>query len=154
LSREYLQSRCSPSDPWNCRISSGSPCITTSIITISVVMVPSKTQTISCASTSVSVFLLFSHHCIVPQTGSLHAAAHCLDILRQQLMCTVDIGVLGQVWWDKEQPKAYPDFNTRHKCRDFEAVRQWAEEHQAPEDVPLDYLRPPLSREVVYTSIP
>jgi len=45
----------------------------------------------------------------------LRVAAHCLDILRQQLMCTVDIGVLGQIWWNKESPTAYPDFNTRHE---------------------------------------
>jgi len=69
-------------------------------------------------------------------------------------MCTVDMGVLGQVWWDKEQPKAYPDFNTRHKCRDFEAVRQWAEKHQAPTEVPSDYLKAPLSFKSVYASIP
>ena len=23
----------------------------------------------------------------------------CLDILRQQLMCTVDIGIMGQIWY-------------------------------------------------------
>ena len=36
--------------------------------------------------------------------------AHCLDIIRQQLMCQLDTGVLGQVWWDKEAPKAFVDF--------------------------------------------
>jgi hypothetical protein len=36
-------------------------------------------------------------------------------MLRQVLMCNVDTGVLGQVWADKEQPAAFPDFNTRHK---------------------------------------
>jgi len=71
------------------------------------------------------------------------ALAHCLDILRQQLMCTVDIGVLGQVWWNQVEPKAYPDFNTKHICRNFEEVRKWAETHQAPEKVPDDFLQPP-----------
>ncbi len=80
--------------------------------------------------------------------------AHCLDILRQQLMCTVDIGVLGQVWWNRDQPTAYPDFNTQHKCRNFEEVRQWAFEHQAPEDVPEDYLKWPMSVEDVYETMP
>ncbi|MCJ1380834.1 hypothetical protein MMC17_003943 [Xylographa soralifera] len=80
--------------------------------------------------------------------------SHCLDILRQQLMCTVDIAVLGQVWWDKSSPKAYPDFNTRHKCRNFDAVRQWAKERQAPEGVPQDYLKPPASLDDVYATIP
>lgn len=78
---------------------------------------------------------------------------HCMDILRQQLMCTVDVGLLGQIWWDKEYPQAFPDFNTQHVCRDFEAVRRWAEENQAPEDVPKDYLRSPR-REDVLESIP
>lgn len=81
------------------------------------------------------------------------AIAHCLDILRQQLMCTVDIGVLGQVWWNKEVPTAFPDFNTQHTCRNFEDVREWAEKHQAPkvEDLPPDYLLPPKSEDVLET---
>lgn len=77
--------------------------------------------------------------------------SHCLDILRQQLMCTVDVGVLGQVWWNPQQPSAYPDFNTRHKCRNFEGVRKWAEAHQAPLDVPPDYLKPPAYGDVYET---
>ena len=81
-------------------------------------------------------------------------AAHCLDILRQQLMCTVDIGLLGQVWWNREMPLAYPDFNTKHTCRNFEEVRKWAEAHQAPKDVPADYLSPPRSIEDVFEAIP
>ncbi|KAH7379735.1 tat pathway signal sequence [Cadophora sp. MPI-SDFR-AT-0126] len=76
---------------------------------------------------------------------------HCLDTLRQQLMCTADVGVLGQVWWNKDQPAAYPDFNTRHKCRNFEDIRQWAFEHQAPKDVPADYLQMPRIADVYET---
>jgi hypothetical protein len=69
-------------------------------------------------------------------------------------MCTVDIGVLGQIWWNREEPIAYVDFNTRHKCRNFHAVRQWAFEHQAPEEVPVDYLKPPKSLDDVYETMP
>jgi len=79
---------------------------------------------------------------------------HCLDILRQQLMCTVDIGVLGQIWWNQKAPTAFVDFNTVHKCRNFEAVRQWAETHQAPKDVPSDYLQGPADGDRVYETIP
>ncbi|KAH8899461.1 hypothetical protein GQ53DRAFT_777139 [Thozetella sp. PMI_491] len=80
---------------------------------------------------------------------------HCLDTLRQQLMCTVDVGLLGQVWWNREQPRGFPDFNTEHTCRDFEAVRRWAEEHQAPEEQkqPEGYLRAPRKGDVL-ESIP
>ena len=64
-------------------------------------------------------------------------------------MCTVDIAVLGQVWWNHQQPAAYPDFNTKHTCRNFDAVRQWAFEHQAPEDVPEDFLKAPRMGDVL-----
>lgn len=60
---------------------------------------------------------------------------HCLDIIRQVLMCNPDVGVLGQVWWqpeDEDSPSAFVDFNTVHRCRDYEAVRAWAEANQLP----------------------
>ncbi len=76
-----------------------------------------------------------------------------MDILRQQLMCAVDVGFLGKVWWNREHPQAFPDFNTRHLCRDFEAVRKWAEENQGPEKPPEKYLRPPKKGDVL-ESIP
>jgi hypothetical protein len=69
-------------------------------------------------------------------------------------MCNVDIGLLGQVWWNRPQPQAYPDFNTQHKCRNFEGVRKWAEERQAPVDVPDDYLVAPLGEWAVFEAIP
>jgi len=80
--------------------------------------------------------------------------AHCLDILRQQLMCTVDIGVLGQVWWNRKEPRAYPDFNTEHICRNFEDVRKWAESHQAPAEMPDDFLQPPRTIAQISEAIP
>ncbi|PGH07164.1 hypothetical protein GX51_01951 [Blastomyces parvus] len=58
---------------------------------------------------------------------------HCIDILRQQIMCTADVGVFGQ-WW-VEGVGAFVDFNTVHKCRNFEEIRKWAEQHQmSPKD--------------------
>jgi hypothetical protein len=80
--------------------------------------------------------------------------AHCLDIIRQQLMCTVDTGVLGQVWWNPTRPQAYVDFNTRHKCKNFDTIRQWAEDHQLPERVPVDFLQPPEEGDTIYEHIP
>lgn len=83
-----------------------------------------------------------------------HHVSHCLDIVRQQLMCQPDTGMLGQVWWDKEEPKAFVDFNTRHQCKDFEGIRRWAEERQIEEVVPGDFLMRPRSREGVLDEIP
>jgi len=83
-------------------------------------------------------------------------SAHCLDVLRQQLMCQVDIGVLGQIWVHPEKPEPFVDFHTVHRCRDFEAIRKWAEERQMPaiEDLPNDwYLVPPKEGDV-YAEIP
>lgn len=58
---------------------------------------------------------------------------HCLDILRQQLMCTADFNVFGQVWVEG-MDAAFPDFMTQHKCKDFESIRQWAHDNQIAED--------------------
>lgn len=52
--------------------------------------------------TAFSAFMFVGHNPQTPCTCSQHflamrdlpAKAHCLDILRQQLMCTVDVGVL------------------------------------------------------------
>ncbi|CAK7237255.1 hypothetical protein SCUCBS95973_009899 [Sporothrix curviconia] len=70
--------------------------------------------------------------------------SHCVDILRQVLMCNVDTGVLGQVWYDPAQPAAFPDFHTTHVCKNYDAVRRWAEQLQAPpvDQLPPDYLQP------------
>ncbi|KAL3466918.1 hypothetical protein BJX64DRAFT_284070 [Aspergillus heterothallicus] len=80
--------------------------------------------------------------------------SHCLDILRQQLMCTLDTGVLGQVWLYPEHPAPFVDFNTEHRCKNFEAIRRWAEVRQLPKDTPGDFLRSPREGERVYTEVP
>ncbi|KAL1890126.1 hypothetical protein Sste5346_008419 [Sporothrix stenoceras] len=69
--------------------------------------------------------------------------SHCVDILRQVLMCNVDTGVLGQVWYDQDHPAAFPDFHTTHMCKNYDAVRAWAEQLQAPpnDELPADYLK-------------
>jgi hypothetical protein len=92
--------------------------------------------------------LLSSYLLFLNPASTNRPAAHCLDILRQQLMCTVDIGVLGKVWWNQDNPTPYPDFNTQHKCRDFEAVRNWAEKNQGPQIWPEDYLARPNMEDV------
>ena len=85
---------------------------------------------------------------------------HCLDILRQQLMCVPDVGVLGQVWYkleDMPQPMPFVDFNTEHRCRDFEGVRAWAERHQLPDEREVDlerFYRMPEPGGRIYSEIP
>ena len=66
-------------------------------------------------------------------------------------MCNADTAVLGQVWYNTEDPQAFPDFNTNHKCKNFEAIRQWGQEHQEPlaEALPPDYLMVPAAHDVL-----
>jgi len=80
-----------------------------------------------------------------------------MDIVRQQLMCQVDTAVLGQVWTqvsEDKPPSAFVDFNTLHTCKNFEAVRAWAEVRQLPESPPPDYLEPPKPGDRIYTETP
>ena len=73
-------------------------------------------------------------------------------------MCTVDVGVLGQVWYQPagKAPEPFVDFNTVHKCRNFEQVREWAEKRQLPpkEDTPIDYLELPREGDRVWHEVP
>lgn len=56
--------------------------------------------------------------------------AHCIDTIRQVLMCNVDTRLMGQVWYDKEHPRPFPDFSTRHTCKNYDVVRSWAKERE------------------------
>ncbi|KAK3936120.1 hypothetical protein QBC46DRAFT_420336 [Diplogelasinospora grovesii] len=72
--------------------------------------------------------------------------SHCLDVIRQQLMCTVDIGALGSVWINStDGPYPFPDFRTNHICRNYEEIRAWAEMSQIPpdEELPEDFMEVP-----------
>lgn len=55
---------------------------------------------------------------------------HCVDMLRQKLMCDADVGVFNYNWV-KGRSRPYPNFNTMHKCRNFDDVLTWAKSHQA-----------------------
>lgn len=85
---------------------------------------------------------------------------HCLDIIRQVLMCNPDVGVLGQVWWQPESeadPMPFVDFNTKHRCRDFAGVREWAEAHQLPPETEVNmsgFYEMPKAGDMVFPEIP
>lgn len=66
-------------------------------------------------------------------------------------MCHVDTGVLGQVWVDPSDVTAFPDFNTRHVCKNYDDVRKWADKLQAPpnDKVPDDFLADPKGGDVL-----
>ncbi|KAI1857177.1 uncharacterized protein JN550_013414 [Neoarthrinium moseri] len=57
---------------------------------------------------------------------------HCIDILRQVLMCNGDMGLVMFHWVKNVGPAPYPDFSTLHRCRDPVAILETAERHAAP----------------------
>ncbi|RFU74822.1 hypothetical protein TARUN_7446 [Trichoderma arundinaceum] len=74
------------------------------------------------------------------QTITKHVA-HCIDMLRQVIQCKPDLGVFGQYWvTDKSQgvDGSFVDFNTDHKCIDWEPVQKWVQAHQTLEDIVVE----------------
>ncbi|RDW82689.1 hypothetical protein BP6252_03801 [Coleophoma cylindrospora] len=75
---------------------------------------------------------------------------HCIDMLRQNLICTSDVSLVTHNWVKGfEMPQ--PNFNVVHKCRNFDDILRYVKEHSRnwtrsdfamkPEDiVELDHL--------------
>jgi hypothetical protein len=57
-----------------------------------------------------------------------YSSGRCLDTLQQHIMCSADTGLLGAFW--VQGYGEFVDFNTNHKCKNFDDIRQWAEDHQ------------------------
>ncbi|KAF2206317.1 hypothetical protein CERZMDRAFT_28061, partial [Cercospora zeae-maydis SCOH1-5] len=53
---------------------------------------------------------------------------HCVDYLRQSIMCYGDATSVTSNWVLTHH-SPHPDFNTMHKCRNFDKLLEWAEEH-------------------------
>ncbi|KAG2043235.1 hypothetical protein BDR03DRAFT_506103 [Suillus americanus] len=52
----------------------------------------------------------------------------CVELIRQSIMCNAEVAMI--TWdWVKNRTAPYPDFNTRHACRKFENVMDWAVQH-------------------------
>jgi hypothetical protein len=52
---------------------------------------------------------------------------HCIDALRQLVMCTADTGVFPFYYETPTDP--WPDYSTPHTCKNFERVREWTLAH-------------------------
>jgi len=59
------------------------------------------------------------------------SADHCADTLREKLLCNADVGVITYNWV-KHHSQPVPNFNTNHKCRNFDAISAWQKKNQAP----------------------
>ncbi|KAG1813507.1 uncharacterized protein BJ212DRAFT_394744 [Suillus subaureus] len=50
---------------------------------------------------------------------------HCIEMIRQNIMCNADVTMI--TWdWVQGLETTYPNFNTRHQCRNFEKILDWA----------------------------
>ncbi|KAF4635476.1 hypothetical protein G7Y89_g2625 [Cudoniella acicularis] len=55
--------------------------------------------------------------------------AHCIDSIRQSLMCSIDVSTISWTWIPESNLSA-PDARTTHTCRDWDRVYEWAVEHK------------------------
>ncbi|KAH8882945.1 hypothetical protein GQ53DRAFT_831136 [Thozetella sp. PMI_491] len=60
---------------------------------------------------------------------------HCIDRLRQNVMCHSNTGTLYYYWnEEKEVPRWMVNMETPQKCRNFDRIHQWAKEHHYDTD--------------------
>lgn len=52
-------------------------------------------------------------------------AEHCLNYIRQAIMCNADISPVTETWYESAELWA-PDFKTMHTCKNFPAIMEWA----------------------------
>ncbi|CAK3961171.1 Hypothetical predicted protein [Lecanosticta acicola] len=58
---------------------------------------------------------------------------HCLDIIRQEIMCTGSMNVYRLVWSD-HQKRPWPEFTIHRKCRNFDDIMDWYESHRMSDE--------------------
>lgn len=49
---------------------------------------------------------------------------HCVDLIRQRLACTSDLGLIPFMWVGT-QGRLFPDTNRTHTCHDYNTVHRW-----------------------------
>jgi hypothetical protein len=68
-----------------------------------------------------------SLHTILCSGKLTYRTGHCLDLLRLQLQCTADVGLISMMWVNATgTPVEFAKFTGEHRCRDFGAIREWA----------------------------
>ncbi|KAF7345303.1 hypothetical protein MSAN_01907000 [Mycena sanguinolenta] len=68
-----------------------------------------------------------SNNHISAQKHATEHISHCIDWLRQSIMCHVDTSVI--VWqWDSKANESRVKGNVAHTCRKFDKITEWAKE--------------------------
>lgn len=56
---------------------------------------------------------------------------HCVEVLRTKLMCASDVSVFTYHAMPG-QAAPMPDYDSKHVCRNFDRIKQWATENAIP----------------------
>ena len=73
---------------------------------------------------------------------------HCLDLLRQTVMCKADVSLVTMRWGHTQQ-MPLGNFSTSHTCRSWDAIDQWAGEHAPKRLMEPGWLKHPTFVDVV-----
>ena len=76
-------------------------------------------------------------HPMVKEQTSNVMTDHCIDNIRQRLMCTVDVGLIPFRWVNESgRVGTDPDFRQPHTCRDFDKLHEFMKAHM--QDMPAN----------------
>jgi len=67
---------------------------------------------------------------------------HCIEMLRQVLMCNADLHVIVYDWV-AEVDYPWADFGTNYQCRDYQKVYDWGKENSVKTDAPGGLMQRP-----------
>lgn len=72
----------------------------------------------------------YSYKFFLKLGGKKYSIDHCIDSLRLSIMCHGDM-TFAPIIWSEIQGRMIPDFETLHTCRDYDALKNWANNRDA-----------------------
>jgi Mycotoxin biosynthesis protein UstYa len=66
-----------------------------------------------------------------PLTDQQEHFDHCIDLLRQVIMCHGDLALHTYEWKD-DYRWPWPSMQTEHQCRNWDQLMAWSKEHHVP----------------------
>ncbi|KAK1993872.1 hypothetical protein LX36DRAFT_537726, partial [Colletotrichum falcatum] len=76
---------------------------------------------------------LYRSHYNATYTGpelesQLDHMSHCIDVLRESLICNGDIAIITYDW-RKGHKLPWPNFKVEHECKNWDKILRWSKEH-------------------------
>ncbi|KAF2256776.1 hypothetical protein BU26DRAFT_599405 [Trematosphaeria pertusa] len=69
--------------------------------------------------------------------------AHCIDSIRLSLQCSSDVSLI--TWkWVEGYGNPWPDFRSKHECRNWDDILGWASERRFDPNTPGSFVHPEL----------